>query len=34
MIGWSYNNFRMLESAFKVALTQHNNIESMAKHDG
>ena len=22
MIGWSYDNFRMLESTFKVALTQ------------
>ena len=24
MIGWSYDNFRMLESTFKVALNQHN----------
>ena len=24
MIGWSYDNFHMLESTFKVALTQRN----------
>ena len=29
MIGWSYDNFRMLESTFKVALTQRNtNLRS------